>query len=80
MDEGHAVWVYFKKDFLSAWKANEALITNFESIAMRFLLEVKDQDHHSPIGDQKFNFWLISEAWNISGLFCIISGELVLLI
>lgn len=76
-----AVWVYLKKGVLSAWKANEALITNFKIIAMRrFLLEVKDQDRHSPNEDGKFNFWLISKAWNISGLFCIISGELILLI
>jgi len=54
---------------------------NLKIIAMRrFLLEVKDQDHHSPDGAGKFNFWLISKAWNISGLFCIISGELILLI
>lgn len=39
---------------------------------------MKDQDHRSPNGDRKFNFWLISKAWNISGLFCIISGELIL--
>ena len=39
----------FKKGFLSAWKANEACITHFKVTAMRgFLLEVKDQDHHSP--------------------------------
>ena len=54
---------------------------NLKIIAMRrFLLEVKDQDHHCPNGAGKFNFWLISKAWNISGLFCIISGELILLI
>lgn len=38
-----AVRVYLKKGSLSAWKANEALITNFKSTAMRFLLGVKDQ-------------------------------------
>lgn len=26
----------------------------------------------------KFNFCLIREAWNMSGLFCIVSGELIL--
>lgn len=81
LDEGHGSQSIFKKGFLSAWKANEVLITNFEIILMRrFLLEVKDQEHHSPNGDRKFNFWLIREAWNISGLFCIIIGELILLI
>lgn len=53
----------FKKASLSAWKANETLITNFKVTALRgFLLEVKDQDHHSPNGDKKFYSWLIREA------------------
>lgn len=81
IDEGLGNLSIFKKGFLSARKANEALITNLKVIAMRgVLLEVKDQDHHSLNGDRKFKVWLTKEAWNISGLFCIISGELILLI
>lgn len=61
----------------SKWSAHYSL----KVIAMRgFLLEVKDQDHHSPNGDRKFRFWLIRGAWNVWRLFCIISGELILLI
>lgn len=78
--EGHGYLSVFKKGSLTAWKANEALITNFKWAAQSSLLEVKGQVHHSPNREGKFNSWLIGEAWNTSGLFCIISWELALLI